>query len=535
MQDIDDPIGGAWLARQYGLDLVMPLAVASRVAGRRATHVGSPTATESYVEAMRPDGTLRGHLTFHLKHETPHFELLSRVFAHCDAGEISAWVADEPTGQYARRAAFLYEFFTGEQLPVPADLGGGYRDAIGSDRLVAATPGRAALSKRWRVRDNMPGTRAFCPMIARAQAGAAALDLDVRALIHGLETEFGTELLMRSAVWMTLRESRASFAIEGEAEKTDRIQRFADVLARRTGQSDRPPLDEAALAELQREILGLRTTVQRFGLRQSPVFVGEVVRHQDIVHYIAPPPEDLAAMLSGLQAFLDRTQGQSPVMRCAVAAFGFVYIHPLADGNGRVHRFLVNDVLRRDGVVQDPMILPVSSLITSDAAERRAYDRILDVVSRPLMRTLAETYRFAEIPTPYPDGISSNFVFEGSAGARHAWRYLDLSPHVAYMADVVERTIREDMLEESRYLRSHGQARSAVKEIVEMPDAQLDRVIRSIQSNKGELSAALRREVPILEQPGLWEEIVQAVQRSFEVGPQSDAAEKYTGGKRPAI
>lgn len=36
-------------------------------------------------------------------------------------------------------------------------------------------------------------------------------------------------------------------------------------------------------------------------------------------------------------------------MRSAVAAFGFVYIHPLADGNGRVHRFLVNDILRRDG------------------------------------------------------------------------------------------------------------------------------------------------------------------------------------------
>ncbi|MFY8085414.1 MAG: hypothetical protein ACOVN7_17025 [Rubrivivax sp.] len=48
-------------------------------------------------------------------------------------------------------------------------------------------------------------------------------------------------------------------------------------------------------------------------------------------------------------------------------------------------------------------------------------------------------------------------------------------------------------------------------EIVEVPDAQLDRVIRSIQSHKSELSGALRREVPILDQPGLWEEIVPAV------------------------
>ena len=535
MQGLEDPIGGAWLARHYGLDLVMPLAIASRIAGRRATHVGRPTTTESYVEAMRPDATLRGNLTFHLKHEIPHFELLSRVFARGDASEISNWVADEPTGQYARRTAFLYEFFTGEQLPIPVDLGGGYHDAISADGLVAATPGRAELNKRWRVRDNMPGTRAFCPMIVRAQAGAAALDLDVRALIHGLEVEFGAELLMRSAVWMTLRESRASFEIEGEAGKTDRIQRFADVLARRTGQGDHPPLDDAALAELQREILGLRTTVQRFGLRQSSVFVGEVVRYQEIVHYIAPPPEDLADMLAGLQTFLDRTLGQSPVMRSTVAAFGFIYIHPLADGNGRVHRFLINDVLRRDGVVQDPMILPVSSLIASDAAERRGYDRILDVISRPLMRTLAETYRFAETPTVYADGIASNFVFEGSEAARHAWRYLDLSPHVAYMADVVQRTIRADMLEESRYLRSHGQARSAVKEIVEMPDAQIDRVIRSILNNKGELSGALSKELRILGEPGLWEAVVEVVHRAFEVGPRGDAADKYDGARKSVL
>lgn len=61
-------------------------------------------------------------------------------------------------------------------------------------------------------------------MIVRARAGSAALDLDVRALVHDLEVEFGADLLQRSAVWMTLRESRSSFAILGEADKTDRIQ-----------------------------------------------------------------------------------------------------------------------------------------------------------------------------------------------------------------------------------------------------------------------------------------------------------------------
>jgi hypothetical protein len=221
-------------------------------------------------------------------------------------------------------------------------------------------------------------------------------------------------------------------------------------------------------------------------------------------------------MLAGLTAFWERTHGQAAVMRSAVLAFGFVYIHPLADGNGRIHRFLVNDVLRRDGVVKEPMILPVSSLITRDSAERRAYDRILDSISRPLMAVLAGTCEFAPVQTVYPDGIRSNFVFNGETTARPVWRYLDLTRHVVYLANLLVRTIREDMREESRHMQRHAQARAAIKEIVEMPDMQIDRIIRSVEANQGKLSNVLVREVPLLAEPGVWEAIVMAVQRAFD-------------------
>lgn len=127
---------------------------------------------------------------------------------------------------------------------------------------------------------------------------------------------------MKSAVWMTLRESKSSFAVEGEGDRTDRIQRFAGVLGRRTGQGD-VPLTEAALAELQAEILGERTSLHRFGLRQSPVFIGASVRFQEVVHYIAAPPEDLPPMLSGLRTFPDRTPGLPSASRTALVFAGF--------------------------------------------------------------------------------------------------------------------------------------------------------------------------------------------------------------------
>jgi hypothetical protein len=508
-------IGGAWLAAHTGVELVMPLAVQSCIGGRRGTHVADGITTETYVESMRPSADVRGHLTFHLKHEVLHLELISRVFSQIQPQALASWISAEPSGQYARRAGFLFEWLTGQELTLDAIPAGSYVDVVDSQKLVAASEGRAVPNKRWRVRDNLPGTQAFCPLIRKTPDARLAMALDVPRLLHALASEFGEDVLMRSAVWMTLRESKSSFAIEGEADKLDRIQRFADVLARRTGQGAWP-LNQAALAQLQSEILGSRVTLKQFGLRKSPVFVGQVARLQEVVHYVAPPFEDMAAMLDGLQVFLERTTGQSTVMRSAVAAFGFVYIHPLADGNGRVHRFLINDVLRRDGAVQAPMVLPVSSLISSDAAERRAYENILDSVSAPLMRAVTGQYAFASGQTVYADGIRSNFVFKGDELARPVWRHLDLTLHVVYLADVLERTIKEDMREESRYLRSHALARASVKDIVEMPDAQIDRLIRSAQANQGKLSNVLRDEIPLLADPKVWEAVMQGITDSFK-------------------
>jgi hypothetical protein len=48
-----------------------------------------------------------------------------------------------------------------------------------------------------------------------------------------------------------------------------------------------------------------------------------------------------------------------------------------------------------------------------------------------------------------------------------------------------------------------------------MPDPLIDRVIRSAQVNRGTLSNALAREVPVLTEPGVWDDIVQAVTRAL--------------------
>lgn len=511
-----DPIGAAWLVREFGVRPIGRLPILSQVGGRRATVVEDGFRTETWPEAMRPAAQPGAHLQFHLRHEVPHLEFLARLYARTGPAVVQAWVDAEPTGQYARRAAFLYEWLTGESLQVPARLGGNYVDAIDDTKLVAASANQVVKVRRWRVNDNLPGTPQFCPTVVKTDGLERAAALNVPALLGELAAEFGEDLLMRAATWLTLRESRASFAIEGEAGHGNRVQRFADVMARRTGQGE-PPLTNAVLARMQREILG-PSTLTHFGIRKSPVFVGEQVRGEELVHYVAPPAQDLALMLEGLRVFIQRTDGQSPVMRSAVAAFGFVYIHPLADGNGRVHRFLINDTLRRDNALPDPVILPVSAVITGNAGERRNYDRILDRVSAPLMQAVRGSVTFEPTRTTHPDGVTSNFAFTGADEARPLWRYPDLGPHVAYLSDIIRRTVTEQMREESRYLRAYARARAALKEIVEMPDQQADRVLRSIEQNRGTLTNVLAREMPVLQTPHLWEAIVEAVTQALRDG-----------------
>ena len=205
--------GGAWLCGYFGIHTVMPMSVVSRIGSRRSTHILGSVSTQTYVENMRPSPTLRGHLTFHLKHEIPHLELLSRLFALIDPQELVSWISDEPTGQYARRVGFLYEFLTDSTLQTDVNVAGAYVDVIDPEKLVAASREQSISNRRWRVWNNLPGTPAFCPMVRKSIDLQNAMALNVAGLLQDLAQEFGEDVLMRSAVWMTLRESKSSFSI----------------------------------------------------------------------------------------------------------------------------------------------------------------------------------------------------------------------------------------------------------------------------------------------------------------------------------
>jgi Fic family protein len=66
-----------------------------------------------------------------------------------------------------------------------------------------------------------------------------------------------------------------------------------------------------------------------------------------------------------------------PIIRASAIAFGFVFIHPFENGNGRIHRFLIHDFLSRDNFLPTGMIIPVSAHMVNNL---KLYDHYIYII-----------------------------------------------------------------------------------------------------------------------------------------------------------
>lgn len=510
MSEFGNLVGFGKLAQDFEIEPAQRLRVASFIGKTRSKNQTSDQVVSIFPAAYMPEDSFAGHFGFGLKYEEIHLEFLSRLFSKAGPAALEAWIAEEPLGQYARRACFLYEWLTGQALGIPDRPAGNYVAAVPSERYFTRTD--VVRNRRWRVQDNLPGTPAFCPLVRRSPELEAATAFDPMSELDKLDAEFGTDVLMRSASWLTLKESQASFQIEREADQANRIRRFAHVIAEHSGRITNP-LDQASLETLQKGILG--EAALRMGLRRSPIFVGQAGMYENIVHYVGPRYQDTPDMLSGLQIFEQVTRGASPLIRAAVISFGFVYVHPMRDGNGRIHRFLINDTLQRDGAIPVGVILPVSATIAHSTRERTAYDQVLETFSKPLMDRYVDAYRFGNEYVA-EDGTPTNFYFDAYDDASHAWRFPDLTQHALYTATLVEKTICREMANEARILVRFDNATDRLKNLVEMPNQDATRIIRAVKDNQWQVSNRLMGEYEFLQDAGMRLRVIEAVQSAFE-------------------
>jgi Fic/DOC family protein len=324
------------------------------------------------------------------------------------------------------------------------------------------------------VRNNLPGTPSFCPLVFRTDTlkQFAAMDLAHRA--QSVVAEVPRDLLSRTAAFLLLKDSKSSYAIEGERPPQDRIQRWG----RAIGEAGRIPIDLEELLRLQRIVIGDARFVQ-LGLRTEGGFVGQHDRDKRVPlpDHISARPEDLPSLIDGMAAF-DRRSGKEldAVVAAATLSFGFVYVHPFEDGNGRIHRYLIHHVLAQRGYNPAGVVFPVSAAILERIDD---YREVLESYSKrllPLIRWEATERGNVRVLTDTGD----------------YYRYFDATEHAEFLYACVKKTVEEDLPHETDYLRRYDRFRERIQAIVDMPDNTVDLLFRFCRQNGGRLSNRAR-------------------------------------------
>ncbi len=465
--------GYAYLIKQFWLN-VPPNWHTSSVSqtGTLRSTIQDGKVESVYPLSYWPGETTGDHLEFALKYDGINLTILAALFDTVAADEIIAWIHLTPTGKYVRKIWFLYEFLTGRELPLLDLTKGNYVQLLNPQHYYTTMPGRRV--QRQRIIDNLLGGPSFCPIIRRTDKLAMMEEIDLRQECEEVITAYPPEHLRRALTYLYNKETKSSFEIEHIKPSPSRTEKFIDLLEMA---EHKDFCEKALLIEVQNRIVDPRFQDRDYRTNQN--YIGQCISYQkEIIHYVCPKPDDLPHLMDGLlRAHQIMKEGKIPaIIHAAAISYGFVFMHPFEDGNGRIHRFLIHNILFLCGAVPKGLMFPISAAILKHPA---LYDYSLETFSKPLMQL---------IKYDLDDRGEMNVHEETSLW----YRYIDMTTQAEVLYDFVKLTIEQELVEELNFLVSYDKTKQAIQEIVDMPDRLIDLFIHTCLQNNGRLSARKR-------------------------------------------
>jgi hypothetical protein len=467
------PAGYEYLLEHFGL-MGMPHWRKSYIAASGAFRsiVQDGEVTDIYPSRYWPGEKKCDHLEFALKYDGINLGLLVLIFEKFSQIELADYIKSRPTGKYARRIWFFYEFLTGSRLAVDDLSIGNYIDALEARKYFTIQNGKK--SQRHRIINNLCGLRSFCPIIRKTTKLTELTATDLRKQCDKIVGAYEPELLRRALSYFYRKETKSSFAIENIKPSASRTEKFMASLAL----ADKEDFCEKdKLLELQNRIVDPRFAADDY--RKSQNYVGQSAAWQkEIIHYICPKPDDIHDLMSGLiqSHKLMKAGNVPPVIHAAAISYGFVFMHPFEDGNGRIHRFLIHNMLSLKGMVPHGLIFPVSAVILRNSAD---YDASLEAFSRPLLQLI--DYRLDEM---------GQMTVENNTACWY--QYMDLTVQAESLYAFIVKTIEEELVTELNYLVHYDKTKRAIQDIIDIPDRLIDLFIQFCLQNNGRLSVNKR-------------------------------------------
>lgn len=482
-----NPIGYLWLKEQFDV-VALPYWRETRVLmkGSRRLVTKDGREVEYLPAAQDPGYEVLDHLEFALRKEGLHLELLRKVLPRVLAEDVTALVRRKPTGRYVRVIWWLYEEFNDVSLNIPDAKVGNYVDLLDPGLYVT---GPVVKSRRQRVNVNLLGTLDFSPIVRKKGLGNWN-EGELRTRCQEIIGEYPPEIFERAVRYLYAKESKSSYEIERETPSQNRAEQFIGLLEQAWHRSF---LKKNALVELQKAIVDRRYANDGWRSEiEEQIYVGETLQAGlERVHFAGPKPEDLDGLMDDFllmarRITARRTQVGSEVrveqssvptlIAAAVISFGFDFLHPFSDGNGRIHRFLLHHVLARNGFGPEGIVLPVSAVILN---RPREYDLALESFSKPLMELVK--YRLDDRQRMTVTNDTVDF-----------YRYIDCTELCRITIEFISETIESELPAELRYLTKYDEIREKMKDIVELPDRIADLFVKLCRQNGGVLSARKR-------------------------------------------
>lgn len=463
------PAGFQWLKEKYGLPGHI-LTHSSYIGNNESVELTSKGNVEQvYGPKYAPAGdTPMFHLEFALKYDDLNLDFLKSVFEKIPSGDIKELILKSPAGKYARKIGFLYEWLTDEVIELPKPAAGNYVNILEDEQYIT---GAVIKNSKWKINNNLLGTLRFCPVIRKTTKLVTLLETDIREKIQQLKERYPQEVFKRAISYLYNKETRSSYEIEKEQPSPDRIERFIAVLTKAGTEETAQMLERQRLVILQNTIVDPRFSAVDF--RDFQNYVGELLpNYQEQIHYICPPPDIVPSLMDGLKETGQKTVGTiRSEIRAAMLPFAFVFIHPFEDGNGRLHRFLIHDILVHDGTVPAGLIIPVSAHMLNNIKD---YDNILEKYSKPLMQRVR-----------YDKGEDGSITITNPREVEGYFRYPDLTDHCIYLLETIHATLEQDMPDELTFLQRYDEAKKELQRIVDMPDRDINLMLVFLHQNKG--------------------------------------------------
>lgn len=443
----------------------------------------------------QPEETIYKQIQFALKNEGINLLFFKKLFQKLEAVTIVDWIKNEPTSIYVRKIWFLYEFLMALKLPIEdADKKIKYTTLIDDSQQFALDNGEK--SSRHRIINNLPGTIDFCPLIFKTPKLINYIEENLSNKKSLYLKAIHAAVLQRASAFLLLKDSKASFTIEGENPTNNRAVRWGKAI----GQAGSKPLDKEELLRLQQIVIE-NSRFLKMGFREEGGFVGEHDRitGEPMPEHISAKWQDVIPLIDGLIATYKKMEesGFNAVLAAAEIAFGFVYIHPYVDGNGRIHRYLIHHILSKMQFAQQGIIFPVSASILNHIDDYRI---VLESYSHPLLDFIEWKKTTSNNVAVLNDTIDF-------------YRYFDATKQAEFLYDCVNDTIENVIPNEVEYLQKYDEMKNYLDDVFQMPDKMVALLIRFLEQNNGSLSKRAKEK----EFSALTDEEVKEIEEHYQV------------------